>query len=50
MGRADRYNPQNISVLEDYLYHQIRHREYDAFANLAVLKLYVRINRAAGAL
>ncbi|KZW02703.1 ARM repeat-containing protein [Exidia glandulosa HHB12029] len=37
---VDRYNPQNISVLEDYLYHQIRHREYDAFANLAVLKLY----------
>ncbi|KAH7104214.1 ARM repeat-containing protein [Auriculariales sp. MPI-PUGE-AT-0066] len=37
---VDRYNPQNISVLEDYLYHQIRHREYDCFANLAVLKLY----------
>lgn len=27
-------------MLEDYLYHQTRHREYDCFANLAVLKLY----------
>ncbi|EJD38805.1 ARM repeat-containing protein [Auricularia subglabra TFB-10046 SS5] len=35
-----RYNPSNISVLEDYLYHQIRNGEYDCFANLAVLKLY----------
>ncbi|EJD33903.1 ARM repeat-containing protein, partial [Auricularia subglabra TFB-10046 SS5] len=37
---VDRYNPSNISVLEDYLYHQIRNGEYDCFANLAVLKLY----------
>ena len=38
---SDRYNPSNIGILEDYLYHQIRSEEYDCLANLAVLKLYV---------
>ncbi|KAF9015333.1 armadillo-type protein [Cyathus striatus] len=37
---VDRYNPSNISILEDYLYHQIRTEEYDCLANLAILKLY----------
>ena len=37
----DRYNPSNVSILEDYLYHQIRSNEYDCFANLAILKLFV---------
>ncbi|KAH9968915.1 armadillo-type protein [Russula dissimulans] len=37
---VDRYNPSNIGILEDYLYHQIRSREYDCLANLAILKLY----------
>jgi translation initiation factor 3 subunit K len=37
----DRYNPSNVGILEDYLYHQIRSREYDCLANLAILKLYV---------
>ncbi|KAI0257505.1 ARM repeat-containing protein [Lactifluus subvellereus] len=37
---VDRYNPSNIGILEDYLYHQIRTREYDCLANLAILKLY----------
>jgi|SRR5712671_1298412 len=36
----DRYNPSNIGILEDYLYHQIRSREYDCLANLAILKLF----------
>jgi hypothetical protein len=35
----DRYNPSNVGILEDYLYHQIRSREYDCLANLAILKL-----------
>lgn len=38
---ADRYNPSNVSILEDYLYHQIRSNEYDCLANLAILKLCV---------
>ncbi|KAF5355700.1 hypothetical protein D9756_003918 [Leucocoprinus leucothites] len=37
---VDRYNPNNVSILEDYLYHQIRNEEYDCLANLAILKLY----------
>ncbi|KAI0757081.1 initiation factor 3 [Daedaleopsis nitida] len=37
---VDRYNPSNVNILEDYLYHQIRSEEYDCLANLAILKLY----------
>jgi len=37
----DRYNPSNIGILEDYLYHQTRSEENDCLANLAVLKLSV---------
>ncbi|KAG8964533.1 hypothetical protein FRC03_001699 [Tulasnella sp. 419] len=37
---VDRYNPQNVEILEDYLYQQIRQKEYDCLANLAILKLY----------
>lgn len=37
---VDRYNPNNVGILEDYLYHQIRNEEYDCLANLAILKLY----------
>ena len=38
---VDRYNPSNVQILEDYLYHQIRSNEYDCLANLAILKLCV---------
>ncbi|KAF8316178.1 initiation factor 3 [Clavulina sp. PMI_390] len=37
---VDRYNPENVNLLEDYLYRQIREQEYDCLANLAILKLY----------
>jgi len=37
---VDRYNPSNVNILEDYLYHQTRTNEYDCLANLAILKLY----------
>ncbi|KAL0950968.1 hypothetical protein HGRIS_007716 [Hohenbuehelia grisea] len=37
---VDRYNPSNVGILEDYLYHQLRSGEYDCLANLAILKLY----------
>ena len=36
---SDRYNPSNVGILEDYLYHQTRSQEYDCLANLAILKL-----------
>ncbi|KAG9047460.1 hypothetical protein FS837_002174 [Tulasnella sp. UAMH 9824] len=37
---VDRYNPQNVEILEDYLYQQMKQGEYDCLANLAILKLY----------
>lgn len=40
-GWPDRYNPSNIGILEDYLYHQTRSEGYDCLANLAILKLFV---------
>ena len=42
LNGVDRYNPQNASLLEDYLYHeQIESGTYDCLANLALLKLCV---------
>ena len=37
---VDRYNPQNIPTLEDYVNLQAREYGYDLEANLALLKLY----------
>lgn len=37
----DRYNPSNLSWMEEYLQSQVRDGEYDLFANLAILKLCV---------
>ena len=39
-GLADRYNPHNVSLLEEYLDVQIKDGQHDCFANLAILKLY----------
>jgi len=36
----DRYNPENLSVLEKYVTIQAKENTYDLEANLAVLKLY----------
>jgi len=36
-----RYDPQNASILEEYLGEQVRDDTYDLMANLALLKLYV---------
>ena len=36
---VDRYNPDNISILEEYLGAQLQNEEYDLMANLAILKL-----------
>ncbi|CAD6581754.1 MAG: hypothetical protein TREMPRED_003078 [Tremellales sp. Tagirdzhanova-0007] len=37
---VDRYNPTNLSEMEDYLSAQLRAGEHDLLANLAILKLY----------
>jgi translation initiation factor 3 subunit K len=36
----DRYNPDNIPILEEYVQYQINERQYNLDANLALLKLY----------
>jgi translation initiation factor 3 subunit K len=36
---VDRYNPENVSILEEYLITQMQTGEYDLMANLAILKL-----------
>ncbi|CAG8633640.1 17128_t:CDS:2 [Dentiscutata erythropus] len=37
---VDRYNPDNVSILEEYLGTQLQTEDYDLMANLAILKLY----------
>ncbi|KAL7423277.1 hypothetical protein Q5752_002577 [Cryptotrichosporon argae] len=37
---VDRYNPSNLSLMEEYLASQIQSGEHDLLANLAILKLY----------
>jgi len=36
----ERYNPENITILESYVEAQVRENGYDLEANLALLKLY----------
>lgn len=36
---VERYNPDNVQVLEDYLATQCKNGQYDLQANLALLKL-----------
>jgi translation initiation factor 3 subunit K len=36
---VDRYNPQNLAVLVEYLQQQLDSGAYDCLANLAILKL-----------
>lgn len=38
---TDRYNPSNLSFMEDYLQNQVATGEYDLLANIAILKLCV---------
>ncbi|XP_031550675.1 eukaryotic translation initiation factor 3 subunit K-like [Actinia tenebrosa] len=40
LNGIDRYNPENLSALEDYVHQQVHDNFYDLDANLAVLKLY----------
>jgi len=39
-SHIDRYNPENIRILEDYVEQQARENTYDLEANLLLLKLY----------
>lgn len=41
LGGLDRYNPETVSIFQDYVQFQCENRTYDCLANLALLKLYV---------
>ncbi|TGZ83330.1 ARM repeat-containing protein [Ascodesmis nigricans] len=40
LGGLDRYNPETVSVFQDYVQYQCENKTYDCLANLALLKLY----------
>ncbi len=39
LNGIDRYNPQNIPILEEYVQYQLANKKYNLDANLALLKL-----------
>ena len=41
LNGLDRYNPETTNVFQDYVAQQCESQTYDAYANLALLKLYV---------
>jgi translation initiation factor 3 subunit K len=41
LNGLDRYNPETTGVFQDYVMQQCENQTYDAYANLALLKLYV---------
>ena len=41
LNGLDRYNPETTAVFQDYVMQQCENQTYDAYANLALLKLYV---------
>lgn len=43
LNGLDRYNPETTGIFQDYIAQQCESQTYDCFANLALLKLYVRI-------
>jgi len=43
LNGLDRYNPETTAVFQEYVAQQCENQTYDAYANLALLKLYVWI-------
>ena len=43
LNGLDRYNPETTTVFQDYVTQQCEDRTFDAYANLALLKLSVPI-------
>lgn len=39
LNGLDRYNPETTTIFQDYVTHQCEERQYDCYANLALLKL-----------
>jgi translation initiation factor 3 subunit K len=42
LNGLDRYNPETTTVFQDYVSLQCAEQQYDCYANLALLKLYVQ--------
>lgn len=42
LNGLDRYNPETTAVFQEYVAQQCENQTYDAYANLALLKLYVK--------
>ncbi|KAG0642882.1 armadillo-type protein [Tuber brumale] len=40
LSSLDRYNPETVTIFQDYVQQQCENRTYDSLANLALLKLY----------
>jgi len=48
LNGLDRYNPEKTTVFQDYVTQQCEDRTYDCYANLALLKLWVRSFKVFG--
>lgn len=42
LNGLDRYNPETTTIFQDYVANQCEEKTFDAYACLALLKLYVR--------
>jgi len=47
LNGLDRYNPETTTVFQEYVAQQCESQTYDAYANLALLKLYVSTRKHA---
>jgi hypothetical protein len=47
LNGLDRYNPETTTIFQEYVAQQCENQTYDCYANLALLKLYVRYPRLA---
>jgi hypothetical protein len=44
LNGLDRYNPETTTIFQDYLSTQCEEKAFDAYACLALLKLYVKLH------
>lgn len=43
LNGLDRYNPETTTIFQDYVSNQCEEKTFDAYACLALLKLYVKL-------
>jgi hypothetical protein len=49
LSGLDRYNPETTTIFQDYVSNQCEEKTFDAYACLALLKLYVKLLNLRGA-